>query len=214
MKSKSITILWLLCVAQLFGCSARYDGDMPVVPLPPEYGAQLEEDRAVRDDYFQHDPESPLLASARESFAGLDYFEVDESLYFVGDTHFYAEPEQLMMTTTSGAQREALRVGWVGFKIGGERYRLQVYQLLDGEGGLFLPFQDASTGVETYPAGRYINLVSQSPRGPYVLDFNRAYNPSCAYGEPERFACPVTPTENRLDVAIRAGERGAEGEPS
>jgi uncharacterized protein (DUF1684 family) len=205
-----VAALAFFSVVSLTGCSAKYDGDMPAVPLPPVYVVQLDDHRAVRDDYFESDPNSPLLASARDGFTGLEYFNADETLYFVGDAHFYTSPEQLVMTTTGGAQREALRVGWVGFKIGGERYRLQVYQLLDGEGGLFLPFQDATTGDETYPAGRYINLLPQSPRGPYVLDFNRAYNPSCAYGEPERFACPVTPAENRLDIAIRAGERGAE----
>jgi len=205
-----VAIVTLFSAVSLTGCSAKYDGDMPAVPLPADYAVQIDEDRAVRDDYFQRDPNSPLLASARDQFAGLDYFDVNEALYFVGDAHFYIEPEQLVMTTTAGAQREALRVGWVGFKVAGERYRLQVYQLLDGEGGFFLPFQDATTGEETYPAGRYLNLIAQSPRGPYVLDFNRSYNPSCAYGEPERFACPVTPAENRLEIAIRAGERGAE----
>jgi uncharacterized protein (DUF1684 family) len=72
---------------------------------------------------------------------------------------------------------------------------------------LFVPFMDATTGKETYPAGRYVNLEEAGP-GRYILDFNLAFNPSCAYGAPERFQCPRTPAENRLLVPIRAGERG------
>ena len=90
---------------------------------------------------------------------------------------------------------------------------LQVYRLLDQpprqDGlGLFLPFKDRTTGKDTYPAGRYVDLEGPDG-GPFVLDFNRAYNPSCAYGEPERFQCPVTPAENTLSVAVSVGERGS-----
>ncbi len=94
------------------------------------------------------------------------------------------------------------------FHIDGRPHRLQVYRLADGTGELFLPFQDLTTGGDTYPAGRYLNLIPSSQTGPYELDFNLAYNPSCAYGGAERFACPVTPPENRLDVRVAAGERG------
>jgi uncharacterized protein (DUF1684 family) len=94
---------------------------------------------------------------------------------------------------------------------GGTR-TLQVYRLLDlperaGGDGLFLPFKDGTTGNETYSAGRYVDL--QGPDGgPFVLDFNRAYDPSCAYGDASRFECPVTPKENTLTVRVTAGERG------
>ncbi len=69
---------------------------------------------------------------------------------------------------------------------------------------LFVPFRDATSGVETYTAGRYIDL-RENTSGFYDLDFNRAYNPSCAYGQD--FSCPIPPEENRLAVPIRAGER-------
>jgi uncharacterized protein (DUF1684 family) len=100
----------------------------------------------------------------------------------------------------------------VTFLRGGRVVALHVYRLLDlperaGGEGLFLPFKDQTTGKETYPAGRYVDLVGPDG-GPFVLDFNRAYNPSCAYGEPERFQCPVTPAENALPIAVTAGERG------
>ena len=103
-------------------------------------------------------------------------------------------------------------VGWVRFETGGSPMTLQVYRLLDietgsGGRGYFLPFMDTTTGEATYPGGRYVDLVGPAD-GPFVLDFNRAYNPLCAYAPAERFACPVTPAENRLSTSIEAGERG------
>ncbi len=182
--------------------------EMVHVPPVGDYERRLIEFRAQRDTYFAADPASPLLESERDGFGGLEYFDPDLSLYFVGDLQLYREPETLQLVTTSGKLREAERVGFVAFRIDGEPQRLQVYRLVDGTGGLFLPFQDGTTGAETYPAGRYLNLIASSQAGPYELDFNLAYNPSCAYGGAERFACPVTPAENRLTVRIAAGERG------
>jgi uncharacterized protein (DUF1684 family) len=106
----------------------------------------------------------------------------------------------------------------VGFRLGDQELRLQVYRLLDsapaqGDAGYFLPFMDGTTGQESYPSGRYVDLVGPIG-GPYVLDFNAAYNPLCAYGAPERYVCPVTPRENRLPVRIEAGERGYRREES
>jgi hypothetical protein len=118
----------------------------------------------------------------------------------------------MTMVTTAGKTRPCERWGRVTFLRKGRELSLQVYRLLDrpegsGGAGLFLPFKDATSGKETYAAGRYVDLDGPDG-GPYVLDFNRAYNPSCAYGEPLRFQCPVPPPENALDVAVRAGERG------
>ena len=181
-----------------------------MVHVPPivGYETRLAGFRADRDVYFATDPESPILPDERQDFAGLEYFEPDPSLYFVGDLQIYVQPETLELITTAGQARVAERVGFVAFRVEGQHQRLQVYRLADGTGSLFLPFQDGTTGIDTYPAGRYLNLVPSAASGPYELDFNLAYNPSCAYGGAERFACPVTPLENRLNVPIAAGERG------
>ena len=209
------TFLGILLLASAASCARPTFTEMVHVPPREGYETQLIEFRAQRDDYFATDPASPLLPGEREDFGGLEYFEPDPSLYFVGDLQFYTEPEKLQLVTTSGKVREAERVGFVAFRIQDKPHRLQVYHLVDGSGGLFLPFQDGTTGEETYPAGRYLNLIPSSETGPYEMDFNRAYNPSCAYGGADRFACPVTPPENRLDVPIAAGERGRQhGQPA
>jgi uncharacterized protein (DUF1684 family) len=186
-------------------------GDRRMVSIPPPRGweSELARERADRERYVRTDPESPLAAEARAGFSGLEFWEPAPELYFVGDVHAYARPERFDIVTTAGKFRPCERIGWVGFAIEGAPLRLEVYRLLDSPdpNDLFLPFQDQTSGKETYPAGRYVELLGEAG-GPWILDFNRAFNPSCAYGSPERFACPVTPPENRLAVRIEAGERG------
>jgi uncharacterized protein len=194
------------------GCARGPTGTMVRIPPPDPWAARLAEARERKDAYFRGNPASPLLEQDVPSFRGLDYWAPDPRFYFVGTLELYAAPERFELATTSGEVRPCERVGWVSFGLDGHEQRLQVYRLLDqpAEGGgadYFLPFMDGTTGSETYPAGRYVEL--EGPQGgPYVLDFNTASNPWCAYGAVERYTCPVTPSENRLSGRIEAGERG------
>lgn len=105
--------------------------------------------------------------------------------------------------STRAQDRDSLRVGWLTFTIDGTRCRLAVDQLLEpGGDSLSAFFRDATTGRETYEVGRYVDLEREGDQ--YVLDFNRAYNPACAYSP--FYNCPIPPPENQLAVAIRAGE--------
>lgn len=194
------------------GCGRSGAGDMAPALPPTSWQAELRAERAARDEAFRTDPFSPLPAADRAGFRGLDYWPPNPAYRFAGSVRRFARPERFDILTTSGEKRPCERYGEIRFELGGQPCRLTVYRLLDdverpGGAGLFLPFTDATSGKETYPAGRYVNL--EGPEGgPFVLDFNRAYNPSCAYGDPERFRCPVTPPENRLAVRVEAGERG------
>ena len=206
----------------------RPDAMVPIRP-PASWREELSADRASKDAYFRGSPDSPLTPRGLQHFTRLEYFEPDPSYYFVGAIHVEPERKPFPIVTTSGKSRPCERFGWIEFELAGKPRRLEVYRLLDLGPGLsvdrlLLPFTDETSGRETYPAGRYVDLVGPSgelevtrgadgrPRvaGPFVLDFNRAYNPSCAYGAPERFACPVTPKENRLALRVEAGERGYE----
>jgi uncharacterized protein (DUF1684 family) len=202
----------LLVVLVLPACDQRPTGLMVPIPPPDDWAASIQAARADKNTEFRTDPDTPLRAEAVGSFAGLDYWEPDPAYYFVGPVNLRFQPEQFTIVTTTGKERPCEKVGWVGFEIDGQTHRLQVYRLLDsqpaeGDPGYFLPFLDETSGHETYPAGRYVDLVGP-PGGPYVLDFNKAYNPLCAYGSPERYVCPKTPTENKLPIRIEAGERG------
>lgn len=190
-----------------------------MVPVPPPSGwrDRLLADRAEKDRGFRSDPDTPLLAEDLASFRSLEYWEPDPRYRLVGPLHLHQRPERFEIPTTSGKMRPCERYGWVAFDLDGRPQRLQVYRLLDSPAGeeehLFLPFADRTSGRETYPAGRYVDLEGR-PGGLYVLDFNRAYNPLCAYGAPDRYVCPVTPPENRLDLEITAGERGYRKPPA
>jgi uncharacterized protein (DUF1684 family) len=206
-----------LAAAVLVSCGGSRPTMTPVPP-PSSWAAELRHERAARDDSFRTDPDSPLPRAARATFRGLDYFDADPGWRYAGTVTPYATPERFDIVTTAGEKRPAERWGRVSFERGGRVLTLQVYRLLDQPNrtdgaGLFLPFKDATTGKTTYAAGRYVDLEG-TEGGPFTLDFNRAYNPSCAYGEPERFQCPVTPPENALPLAVAAGERGPAAGPA
>ncbi len=161
----------------------------------------LSDDRKMKDEYFKVDPQSPLTEAQKLDFSGLHYFPENPALRFVLQLQPYTERENISMQTSKGDVRSYVRYGEIHFTVDGEKARLTVYET---EHGFFLPFVDALAGQETYPAGRYLEIEDQGD-GMYLVDFNMAYNPYCAYND--RWSCPLTPIENHLSVAIRAGEK-------
>jgi uncharacterized protein len=167
----------------------------------------IERERKAKDEYFKSDPNSPIPQKDRARFQGLVYYPVDPGLKFSVRLMRYQSPEQVRLGTNTGEIRSGLRYGYFEFQVQGKKFRLQVYRLEDAPAdgaGLFIPFRDSTTGVETYSAGRYLDL-KENTSGIYDLDFNRAYNPSCTYDT--KYNCPVPPAENTLAIAIRAGEK-------
>jgi uncharacterized protein (DUF1684 family) len=168
--------------------------------------ADLKDLRNQKNEFFKTDKESPLSPQLKAVFTELEYYPPDWNYRFEGPVIRYPNPTKFQMITTSGVWRDAIKFGYIRFELKGKQFKLEVYRLLDLEEKnlLFVPFIDANVGKETYPAGRYIDLVEKAD-GNYVIDFNTAYNPSCAYGG--EFPCPVTPKENHLPIAIPAGEK-------
>jgi len=167
--------------------------------------------RGDKDDYFATSPGSPIPAAERADFTGLPYFEVDPDLVFDGlglEPYAGSEPARFQIPTTTGDLRPAERAGTFRFEVDGRPLSLTAYRLAGGgEDSLFVPFADATSGTETYGAGRYLDLEPDDD-GTWTLDFNLAYHPSCVYDP--RYSCPLPPPENRLPVRIEAGERLAE----
>jgi hypothetical protein len=193
-------------------CGRDEGGAMAVAPPPPGWADAIAAERSAKNEEFRTSRETPLLRADVPGFRGLDYWPADPSYRLAGAVRRDEKPERFTILSTTGKPRPCEKYGSVAFELRGKRCRLRIYRLLDignvsGVEGLFLPFTDGTTGRETYPAGRYVDLAGPEG-GPYVLDFNRAYNPLCAYGAPKRFACPVTPSENRLPLRVEAGERG------
>jgi uncharacterized protein (DUF1684 family) len=171
---------------------------------------ELDEFRAAKDAYFRDDPDSPLTPAQRASFDGLSYFPEDEAWRVRAElqTEGVDRDERIVMQTTTGGEEVYRRAGVVHFDVDGEQAQLTLYASDDAH-DLFVPFRDATSGKESYGAGRYVEVEPPGPDGHVVVDLNAAYNPFCAYN-PE-WSCPIPPGENWLRVAIRAGERSFPG---
>ena len=164
--------------------------------------AELAGFRHSKDRFMDASHDSPLTHEQREGFRGLSYFEHNPELRFIVDVEQYDSIEPIEMQTSTGDVASFLRWGKVSFEVDGEQAQITVYRD-ESSGDPFVPFADATSGEETYGAGRYLDVETQAD-GRLVLDFNYAYNPYCAYNE--NWSCPITPFENRVGVAIRAGE--------
>jgi len=170
--------------------------------------------RQQRDELFRTHPQSPIEPDERASFKGLRYFPYDAA-YRVQARLEQADGSELLIDTggEDGAVRYR-RAGHLDFRLQNEPCRLTVLSLVQYAGGLFVPFRDTTSRHETYGGGRYLfdtakdtdGLVLEvTPGSPdVVIDFNYAYNASCAYSP--RWACPLAPPENYLAVPVRAGE--------
>lgn len=161
----------------------------------------LEEFRAEKNDFFASHPQSPLTREQKKIFCGLNYFPENGSLRLEVKANEFPVKEQFEMQTSTGDVQVYEKFGKFKFTVEGEEAELTIYQSAHG---FFLPFVDALAGRETYPAGRYLE-PEPLPGGYFLVDFNLAYNPYCAYNE--MWSCPITPAENRLKTAICAGEK-------
>jgi len=148
------------------------------------------------------DPQSPRF----KQYKGLRYFPVDLAYRYELPLTPNPKPETVTIMSTVGNQRRAQRVGWFDFAVGNTAYRLEAVRLLEpgvGENDISVLYRDATSDHDTYALGRYVD-PKKLPNGSYVLDFNAAYNPACAFSD--HYNCPIPPRANTLAVAIRAGE--------
>jgi uncharacterized protein len=164
--------------------------------------------RQIRDKGFRDPALTPLLRADFLNFKGLEYFANDAKFALRAKFEKTADAQFFMMPTTAGTTRKYFKYGVLTFELEGKSLSLNVYRSEVSAARndlLFVPFKDLTNGRETYGAGRYLNL--DPPAGAEVrLDFNFAYNMSCAYGR-EEFSCTIPPKENFLQIEIKAGEK-------
>ena len=154
--------------------------------------SELDDFRAEKDEFFKHDMQSPLTREQKKAFTGLNYFPEAPELRLVVTVQPAETKETIQMQTSTGAVQPYQKYGRFKFTVEGQEAELTIYS---GDYGYFLPFADSLAGSETYGAGRYLEPEPEG-EGKFLVDFNVAYNPYCAYNR-----------ENRLRVAIRAGEK-------
>jgi uncharacterized protein (DUF1684 family) len=174
-----------------------------------DYVNQVEMERREKDHFFGGHPQSPIPFVLRDLLSGLAYFPPNPKYRLKAKLHPYPKPEPVVMPTSKGVPRDMVKWGYFEFTIDGQTRRLQAYKSAPGpeervEASLFIPFRDATSGKESYGAARYLDL-EPSTADEYELDFNRAYNPYCAYSDD--YVCPFPPRENWLDLRIEAGEK-------
>jgi len=175
--------------------------------VEPEAGWELW--RETRDELFRSHPQSPLPAERRASFEGLEYWPYDPQARVLAELEDLEAPPQPI--ESSGMEPILFRpFARARFELRGEPLSLEVAWLAAYGGGAFLSFRDATSGHDTYGGGRYLlDTVKGADLGEddgrLLLDFNFAYNPSCAYDP--GWVCPLAPPANRLTVAVEAGEK-------
>lgn len=152
--------------------------------------------------------ESPLTDEDFKTFKGLDFYPIADKYIIEADFKRTPEEKVFKMKTTGSRLPEYVKYGELTFKLDGKQFKLNIYQniqLMTKEGYadyLFLPFSDLSCGKESYIGGRYLDM--RIPKGDkMVIDFNKAYNPYCAYNH--KYSCPIVPMENNLQAEILAG---------
>ncbi|MET0753546.1 MAG: DUF1684 domain-containing protein [Pyrinomonadaceae bacterium] len=207
MKIAFFTILILLSTAFAAQAQATYYGTNDIKIF-----------REGREKDFRNKDVTPLLAEDFQNFKGLNYYEVDKNYLVKAKFTKTQDEKYFLMPTSSGRSAKYMKIGVLTFKLGEKEFSLAAYQsekiLTDAKwkdlygNSIFIPFKDLTNGKETYGAGRYIYLMT--PKGEETtIDFNMAFNPSCAYGS-EEFSCPIPPKENFLQAEIKAGEKAFE----
>lgn len=166
----------------------------------------------ARARLFHRHPQSPVPAAGRDGYNGPPVYQYDPGWRVLAALE-RAHPVRLELPTSDSGLMAFTRFALARFQAGGAELSLDLYWLEGYAGGLFVPFADATSGSETYGAGRYaLDTIKGADLGRQdgrlVLDFNFAYQPSCSYDP--RFSCPLAPPSNRLPVAVRAGERAEE----
>lgn len=201
MMPKILRLVLALGLLAAVGCTSPQPADNTA-----GYVKQLKADRAAKDAAFRTDANSPIPANRRDALLPLNYFPPDPS-YRVPAV-LVPDPENIIIQvpTSTGQIRREQKYGTLKFLLKGKTLQLTAF-VEEGSTNadrLFVPFMDKTSGKQTYGGGRYLDL-DRTPTGIYVIDFNRAYSPYCLYSP--TYDCPYPPPENRLPIAIDAGEK-------
>jgi len=172
--------------------------------------AQRPGEAAFRDYYRQY--KNDLASVIKQDTAFVSFYKFNPAMVVTAEVELLTGEPVFKMTTSSGKTKDAQKYALLRFTLNGKSYRLFMYQLLalrskeETADDLFVPFTDLTSGKGSYGGGRYLDFKTGDIRnGTLILDFNRAYNPYCAFTT--GYNCPIPPRENDIPVAIKAGEQ-------
>jgi len=198
-SARSVLQLFIAALVVSAACSPTQVED------DASFATSLAEFRAAKEQAFR-EPDSPVPPARRDELLPLAYFPGSPDYRVPAVLRVEQDRVTLEMPTSTGERRLMQRVGTLEFALKGQSLALGAFTEASAPNmdRLFVPFVDLTSGTETYPAGRYLDL-DRTRTGLYVIDFNRAYNPYCYYNS--TYDCPYPPRENRLKVPVRAGEK-------
>jgi len=188
-------------MVMMLGCSTAENSE--------EISSRLLADRQAKEERFLDHERSPLTQAQKEAFDGLEFYPVDLDYRIRTTIHEYPAKDTIEMAMSAQGTQKYIRWGEFEFSVHDHTVNLRVYKPLQYSDEyhpyFFIPFRDQTNGAATFEGGRYLDIpIHESNR--YVIDFNRAYNPYCAYN-PNGWTCPLPPDENTLDFPLRAGEK-------
>jgi uncharacterized protein (DUF1684 family) len=201
MKSSSVILILVVVIVAVIIAYSMSTGF-----VDKGYSEQIIKERTERDEYMKQDKESPF-AGKPEGFAGLKYFPVNPAFRVVADLEPVKERKMVLLKTNDGKEQRYMEYAVASFRLGDKANKLIILEVVDSgpfRGTLFLAFADETSAFETYGAGRYLDVEKTPGATSITLDFNKAYNPYCAYSD--SFSCPLPPRENILAIAVKAGE--------
>jgi uncharacterized protein (DUF1684 family) len=160
--------------------------------------------RMYKNNQFKTDPQSPILN--RTLFRQLNYFEVNTDFKVEGILKEFDFPTYLILHANENAPTTYEKIGVLEFTLLGNTYKLGAF-IGPGENKkrIFIPFKDLTSGKSTYGAGRFLYAIKKESENVYIIDFNYAHNPYCAYNS--NFSCPLPPKENFINLEVKAGEK-------
>jgi len=172
------------------------------------YIETLTKERKEKNYNLQFDLNSPFNRDTTITFNPLNYYEPNPDFIFKSKLIVYDIQDTVAILGTRGETRPAILLGYLELKKDSKVHRINVYKSFDrtGEPYYSIWFTDKTTGKETYGVGRYLDFeLNDHPEFVYTIDFNKAYNPYCAYSA--LFTCPIPRVEDYIDMEIGAGEK-------
>lgn len=172
-----------------------------------KYANEIKKEREDRDRFMRTSEESPFKSN-RDEFKGLSYYEPDLKYRVIAELVPIKKKEVVALSTNDGKEQRYQQYAFAEFDLNGYHHKMLILEVIDMgpfRGKLFFAFGDETSADETYGAGRYLDLEKMPGSQTITLDFNKAYNPYCAYNE--SYSCPLPPRENLLTIPIRAGEK-------
>ena len=204
---RNILILFVVLIIN-YGCHKENSELKTIEPLDANYISTLLSERALKDSDMNYDAHSPFNKDPKAKFLPLKYYEPTSEFIFKSKLFEYSPKDTVDVYGTLGELRRVIKYGFVILNYNGDDYKVNIYEAFNSQRQPYYSIwlTDKTTGKETYGVGRYFDFEKENdPDHIYTIDFNKVYNPYCAYSA--QYTCPIPRVEDYIDIEIKAGEK-------